>query len=316
MSTNLERFMEDASRIPAAPGVAMELARSCDSPSTTIDQLVAILRCDPGLTAKLLRMANSAYFASRREIGELSEAIVRLGLRRVQTMAMAFCIMEATCGARGSKREFDYTYYWNHALITATFADVVAETLRLKRAPEAMVAGLLQDLGVLVIQTSMPKEYRAVLATQKRSGEDLHLAELRRLGFNHMQVGEMLLRRWHIPDAICQVVGHHHQVESIEAAGDDVYRLACTCQVGSVVAKYLTHDTNRPKLLARAAELAGQNLGIDREKLQGILGLIRMRIESSADMLDVHLNEAMILRLDAAIRDRIAENILELTDIN
>ena len=293
----------------------MELARSCDSPSTTIDHLVAILRCDPGLTAKLLRMANSAYFASRREIGELSEAVVRLGLRRVQTMAMAFCIMEATCDDRSGKQEFDYTYYWNHALITATLADVVAETLRLERAAEAMVAGLLQDLGVLVIQTSAPREYRKVLATQKRSGEALHLAELRHLGFNHMQVGEMLLRRWHLPDAICQVVGHHHQVESVETAGDGVYRLACTCQVGSVVAKYLMHDANRPKLLARAAELAGKNLGISREKLQGILGLVRMRIESSADMFDVHLNEAMILRLDATIRDRIAENILELTDI-
>ena len=90
--------MADGSRIPVAPGVAMELARLSAEATSSTEQLAAVLKCDPSLTAKLLKMANSAYFASRREIANLEEAIVRLGLRRVQVMALAFCIVHESHG--------------------------------------------------------------------------------------------------------------------------------------------------------------------------------------------------------------------------
>ena len=116
---SLESLLGDASRIPAAPGVAMELAQTCRDPDCSIEHLVGVLKCDPALTAKILRMANSAYFASRREIGELSEAVVRLGLRRVQMMAMAFCGMEAASAKSDRQKGFDYSYFWNHRFYRA-----------------------------------------------------------------------------------------------------------------------------------------------------------------------------------------------------
>lgn len=315
MADALEGLLDDASRIPAAPGVALELARSCEDADVTIEHLVNILQCDPGLTAKVLRMANSAYFASRREIGDLSEAVVRLGLRRVQVMALAFCVMEATSGNTKRGHGFDYNYFWNHALITATFADVTATARRLHAAPEALVAGLLQDIGVLIIQTNMPGDYREVLDAQARGDEELHVVESRRLGFNHMQAGELMLRRWHIPEIVCRVVGNHHQSRALSGTAGGMYELAAACQVGAAMAKFLTGSANRPKLLSQAAHLAQDLLSMPGEQLQSLLGLVRMRLEASAEMLEVRLDETMTRRLDAAIRDRIAESVMELTDL-
>jgi len=292
----------------------MELAQACRDPDCSIEQLVGVLKCDPALTAKMLRMANSAYFASRREIGELSEAVVRLGLRRVQMMAMAFCVMEAASAKSDREKGFDYGYFWNHALVTATFADVVGNMNHTPMAMEALVAGLLQDIGVLIIQTCYPKRYRAVLSSVNRGVEELHVAETRRLGFNHMQAGELLLRQWHIPDSICTVAAYHHQPEAMEEPTGPVYELACICHVGAAVAKFLNHDTGRQGLMTQAADLAERHLDMSREELQAALGLVRMKLDASAEIFDIRLDELMIKRLDAAIRDQIAEAALDVTD--
>lgn len=314
MANALERMLDDASRIPTAAGVALELARSCEDADVTIEHLVSILQCDPSLTAKVLRMANSAYFASRREIGDLSEAVVRLGLRRVQIMALAFCIMDATKTDEDGRDAFDYNYFWNHALITAIFADVTATSRRLRLAPEALVAGLLQDIGVLIVQTSLPDDYHQVLAAQARDEEELYVVESRRLGFNHMEAGEMMLRRWHIPAAVCQVVGNHHQSRNLQGTSGGVGELAAVCQVGAAVGKFLTSDKSRSKCMSQATRLAQDLLGIAPDQLQSLLGLARMRLEASAEMLEVRLDDTMTRRLDAAIRDRIAESMLESTE--
>jgi len=310
----LESLLEDASRIPAAPGVALELANTCRDPECTIDQLVSVLKCDPALTVKILRMANSAYFASRREIAELGEAVVRLGLRRVQMMAMAFCIMEATSAKSERDKGFDYGYFWGHALVTATFADVMANMNHVALAMEALVAGLLQDIGVLMIQTCAPARYRSVLSSVTRGAEELHVAETRRLGFNHMQAGELLLKQWHIPDPICTVAAYHHQPDAMPSPEGPVHELACICHVGAAVAKFLNHDTGRQQLMAQAAGLAESHFGMTRERLQAVLGLVRMKLDASAQMFDVRLDELMIRRLDAAIRDQIADAAMETSD--
>jgi HD-like signal output (HDOD) protein len=311
---SLETLLEDASRIPAAPGVALELSRLCREADSSIESLVAVLKCDPALTAKILRMANSAYFASRREISSLSEAVIRLGLRRVQIMALAFCVIDATTGKGGRKDGFDYVYFWTHALVTGTFADVVSSTRRQKLAVEAFVAGLLQDIGVLVIQTAMPDRYRGVLTFREKAQEELYVTETRRLGFNHMQAGEFLLRRWHIPEAICVAVGNHHRPEVVQSQGEGVYELVRTCEAAAAVGKLLTHEGGRQQLLNGAVALAAKHFGMDRTEFQSILGLVRMKLDASAQMFEVNLDEAILRRLDAAIRDCIAERVMEFSD--
>jgi len=312
--TELEQLLEDASRIPAAPGVAMELARLCREADASIEHLVAILKCDPTLSAKVLRVANSAYFAARRKIADLSEAIIRLGLRRVQIMALAFCIMEATSSRAQRLGGFDYNYFWSHAVVTGTFADVLASARRMRLAVEALVAGLMQDIGVLVIQTCMPEKYRPVLGARSRLQTELHVAETKRLGFNHMQAGELLLRRWHIPEQVCLVVGNHHQPENTKLVGEPVYELARTCNLGAAVAKVLTNEHGTVRHLSQAAELAKNYFAMDLEEFQRILGQVRSGLDASAEIFDVHLDSLMIRRLDAAIRDCIAECTMQLPD--
>jgi HD-like signal output (HDOD) protein len=277
---------------------------------------VGILQCDPALAAKVLRMANSAYFAARREIGELTEAVVRLGLRRVQMMALAFCIMDATSGDPDQHKAFNYNYFWNHALVTGTLADVVANARRTTLAVEAMIAGLLQDIGVLIIQTNMPEAYRQVLSTTAKEQTELHVAETRHLGFNHMQAGQLLLTRWRIPESICLAAGHHHQPETIEEAAEGVGELARTCHLGAAVGKLLTAERGRRVLHRQTVELAGRHFGMSETDLQSLLGLVRMKLEASAQMFNLRLDELMVKRLDAAIRDRLAEGVMEMSDMS
>jgi HD-like signal output (HDOD) protein len=309
----LEELMADGSRIPVAPGVGMELSRLCAEATSSVEQLAAVLKCDPSLTAKVLKMANSAYFASQREIGNLAEAIVRLGLRRVQIMALAFCIVNASHG-KAKKYGFSYPYFWSHALVTGTFADELAARRRLRLSAEAMAAGLLQDIGVLVIQTAMPEDYAKVLAYYKKAGGELYVAETRHLGFDHAQAGAMLLRRWHLPEAVCQVVGSHHQPDGSGETVEGVRDLAQVCEVGAAVGKVLTHDQGRLALAARAAELAERHFGMSAKEFQDLLQVVRMKLDASSEMFELKLDETVVSRLDATIRNEVAENVLHMTE--
>jgi HD-like signal output (HDOD) protein len=309
----LEELMADGSRIPVAPGVGRELARLCAEPTSTVEQLAAVLRCDPSLTAKVLKMANSAYFASRREIGNLPEAIVRLGLRRVEVMALAFCIMHESRG-KAKQHGFSYPYFWSHALVTGTFADELAGRRRMRLSAEAMVAGLLQDIGVLVIQTAAPQEYEGVLAYNQKTQGELYVAEMRRLGFDHMQAGEKLLRRWHLPEAVCQVVGAHHHPDNLRDAPQGVHELAQVCELGAAVGKFLTRDQGRAALLAHATEVAERNFGLTAAEFQSLLQAVRLKLDASSEMFELKLDETVMRRLDASIRDQVAESVLHLTE--
>jgi HD-like signal output (HDOD) protein len=130
-----------------------------------------------------------------------------------------------------------------------------------------------------------------------------------------MQAGELMLRRWHITELVCRVVGNHHQPEAVRDAAGGLYELTSICKVGAVMGKFLTHKVSRPKLMSQATRLAHDLLGVSGDQLQGVLGLVRMRLEASAEMFEVRLDETMIRRLDAAIRDRIAETVMGLTDM-
>ncbi len=193
--------------LPSLPYVAHEILLTLSAPEVNLGDVAASLDRDPGLTARLVAMANSAYFAGYNPVYSVEEAVMRLGLNRVRTLATSILLS----GQFDPRRcpAFDASQYWYHAMGTAFAAGQLARYLPVGSGPDsAHLAGLLHSIGLLLLVHTFPADMDRVLSQHRQEPEqDLHLLERHTLGLDHYQAGAMLLEEWEVPEIISTAVG-------------------------------------------------------------------------------------------------------------
>ncbi|QEL64899.1 hypothetical protein OTERR_14230 [Oryzomicrobium terrae] len=197
-------------RLPSMPAVVTELLLRLEDPDLDTRQLAHDIARDQSLAAKTLRIANSPFYGLRGRVASIQDAVTILGLHTVRTLMLAAAAGE-TLG-RLKAEGLDTTTYWRHCTATAILARILA--VRARANPEsAFVVGLLHDIGRLVIATNFPTHYRAVHERSKAESLSLLEAERLCLGIDHVQVGELLARRWVFPLTIVEGIAGHHAPE-------------------------------------------------------------------------------------------------------
>jgi putative nucleotidyltransferase with HDIG domain len=190
--------------------VIHEVLTALASDESSAQDLAVILSKDQALCAKVLKIANSAFFAQSRRILDIDSAIVLLGFDSIAQLALATSVFNAFGTGRTHAR-FDIYGFWEHSIATAIGAKDIAETLhRNADRKVAYTAGLLHDIGKLVLLIHFPEEYGPVLHQLDSEGMFLHGAEQSILGFTHCDVGEWLFNRWNYPERLVQAVARHH----------------------------------------------------------------------------------------------------------
>lgn len=195
-------------QIPSLPIVVAELLASFDSDDLDIGYLVGKISQDQGLAARVLRVANSAFYGLSSRVGGVGEAVTVLGFHAVRSLALAAGIVKVLPHKEGGR--FDVLAFWQHAVACGVAARSLA--VRAGRNPEtAFTAGLLHDIGKLALDTYFREAFDAVLAYRAEHGCLMTEAEHAVLGFDHAAVGYEMARQWHFPPAIQQAIRDHHQ---------------------------------------------------------------------------------------------------------
>jgi putative nucleotidyltransferase with HDIG domain len=197
---------------PAMPGVALDLLALAETPSATVPQIEGLLRRDPGLTANLLKLANSAYFGMPTKVGSVRQAVMLLGLKRLAQMVFAACIsgmMDA--GVPGY--DLPAGELWRHSLAVSVAAKGLARELKLEAADEIFTAGLLHDVGKLILGQFVQEEYLQIERALAQ-GLTFERAEAIVLGVDHAAIGAQVLAKWSLPENIVQAVRWHHTPEA------------------------------------------------------------------------------------------------------
>ncbi len=199
--------------LPPVPQTALKLVGLLDQPSVSNDEVVALLRCDNVLTAKLLRACNSPYFGLAEPVSSVDQAVFILGhqqiLHIVLTISFGSAMVVSLPGYAGEANEL-----WRHSLITATAGEIIADqfTNLNVEPPVAFTVGLLHDIGKLVLNQALTPDLQKEIRTRAdRENLSRYEAELAVLGTNHAEVGGCLLQTWHLPEAVVEAAAHHHQ---------------------------------------------------------------------------------------------------------
>ena len=310
MPSLMEKLIK-AEAIPSPPGVALEIVRLNRDEDVDIERLAAVVERDPAIVAKLLKMANSASFGRPGQISDIHQAIVTLGLRSVNMLALSFSVVAVASGR--SRTDFDYPRFWTATGVTATAARVLAGRFQPRLKDEAFLAGLLANFAQLVIAEAAPGEYAKVAAAVGRRGEALLEAERRVYGADHAAIGEELLRGWGLPERVARAVGAHHDPDAIgddDAPTRDLARIVCVADSWGEL--YSAGEVERDA--RRLTEVAERHLGADVEALQELLHTVGEAVPEMMELLaidavdPVALAEVRVQATEQLVRESLALN--------
>lgn len=246
--------------LPPAPQILPELLPLLDQSDIDADRVVRLLTHDPGLTANLLRLANSALLGGSRPAENLAEAITRLGFRRVYELVVAM-VGARMLGSAQTGYGMISGELWKHSLGTALAARCLAQDVG-ENETAAFTAGLLHDTGKLVLSEALAGKYEQIVEETERNRRSMLEAEEAIVGAHHAQLGGRLLERWKLPPSLVGAVRHHHAPS--DAAG--CTPLAAIVYLGNMVAHCMGYCAGYQSFALRGrAEVFGI-LNLDPER--------------------------------------------------
>jgi putative nucleotidyltransferase with HDIG domain len=229
----ISELLKKVDALPASPALLPKLAHALrDINNTNVHELVDIIMFDSSLTAKLLQIANSAYFGNTTPLTNVGDAISQVGYDAVFLLAAS--ITGEGCLRLAPGTGLDAVLLWKHSVTTAFGAKHVAQAAGLD-GNFLFTAGLLHDLGKVVFAGTYGKDYVRMFDPDKRNSLSLIEWERAQYGCDHAEVGAALLERWKIPAAIVAAVRFHHRPS---AAGENAPLAACIC-LGDILSRTL-----------------------------------------------------------------------------
>ena len=205
----LKRITESIIRLPTLPTVVSRMIQLVDNPKTSAASLAQFIASDQSLTARILKLANSAYYGFPREITTVNMAIVVLGFNAVKDMGLSLSVFDVFKDIEGDAT-FSSTDFWQHSIACGVASRVLARRILPRVAGEAFVAGLLHDIGKVILNQYAHAEFVAILKLVASSGVSLDEAELAVIGASHAQVGGWLAEKWNLPTLIVSSIIFHH----------------------------------------------------------------------------------------------------------
>ena len=277
--------IRSARSLPSPPAVAVRLIELGEDPDVGLDQLIEVLRADPALTARLLRLANSPLYARRRRAETLHQAVVLLGMDAVFTAALSLTLV-GDREALGTS-SLSFRDQWSRSVHAAVAAQLLARRCGGATPGDAFLAGLVQDIGVLALGRVVPDLYDRL--TSRSVHEDLVACELDGVGIDHAAAGAILLEEWRLPGHIVDAVARSHVGGNASAARD---RLPNLVAVGALIADAVRGE--QEKLLA-ASGAASSLLGLDTTEFGSVMDEIVLTIPDLAPMLEAEVPSPEVL---------------------
>ena len=206
--TEIDLLIKNQISLPSPPAIAVKILNTVQNAEFSLGDLETIISADPALISKMLRIVNSAMYSLPNKVGNISRALSILGTNLIKNVALSFVIAGDLHGDDSSS--FDFDYFWRRSVTAAVAAELVMG-LTQKKDEDIFVAGLLQDIGVLVLYLAKGKEYDAALKHCVVSGgTNLVPIEQDLFRYDHQQVGCLLLESWGIPESITIPTRFHH----------------------------------------------------------------------------------------------------------
>ncbi|WP_018962641.1 HDOD domain-containing protein [Coprothermobacter platensis] len=205
---SLPELIDQVDTVLPVPSVAMQVVKLLDQPDSNVRDVADVLAQDQGLTANVLKLANSAYYGMPRRVSLPVEAVALLGFKTVRSIVWS-SVMEVLYNKPLVGYKLESGALWEHSLAAAVIGKYLANSFKLKDPESFYVSGLLHDVGKLVLNIYLPVEFGKVIGLVEH-GKTFSEAEKEVLGYDHAEIGGLICDKWHLPENIVDGVRYHH----------------------------------------------------------------------------------------------------------
>jgi diguanylate cyclase (GGDEF)-like protein len=268
---------------PSPSKVATDIISLARDPDIEMSKVAQAVGRDPAMTAKILRIANSAFYAQRRPSQNLRQALVIIGLNAALTLALSFSLVNSMRALRPSG--IDYPRYWRRCLLGATAARAFSELAKTGQPEDIFLAALLQDMGVLALDRAS-RDFYARLPAQATHA-DWIAYETQQLGKDHAGYSGMLLKAWNLPERIWQAVAHSHTPQVLSAATEEGKYARCIT-LGSDLAEAVLR-ADRAAAVGALAQRAHSLLGMSHELFNEVVARILNLIPETEELYETSI---------------------------
>jgi diguanylate cyclase (GGDEF)-like protein len=276
-ASSLDRFVARAGQLYSLPAVAIEVLELTSNPKLDSRALKECIENDPALTTKILRVVNSSLFGLSRAVSDLNQALALLGTKPLKLLVLGFSLPNELLGGVSPKV---LNRYWRRTLTKAVTARELRRKLWRGDGDEAFIAGLLQDVGVLVLVKELGDTYSRFLEKVQAERGDLPALEHASLGFTHTELSARLLDAWNLPEAIVQAVASGPS----GAASAEAQRLVDVLCLAELIAAVLIDE--RPSALTELLE-RGAAFGFSSDELNQLVETLEEKVRQLADVLSL-----------------------------
>ena len=222
VTQSAEQLANNVTHLASFPDVAFRINDMLSDEDSGAEEIGAVIEPDPALSAALLKLANSALFGIGGNVSNVARAITVVGLREVRDLAFGIC---ATTTFKGIPNDLvSVEDFWKHSLYCAVAARQIGAAAKVAGGDSLFTAGLLHDIGHLVMFNQCPEESKHALlrSVDDNDGVCVHLSEKEVFGFDHAAVGGALARQWRLPDSLRAPIEYHHEPYAADEVTDSI----------------------------------------------------------------------------------------------
>ena len=265
MAVSAEQLMRGTTQVSSLPDLYRRLDAAIDAPNSSFAQIGKIIGDDTGFTARLLRIANSALYNFPSKIETVDRAMSIIGTKQLRELALATTVIRLFSGMDNALVSMES--FWRHSLCCGAAARVIATARRENNIERFFVLGMLHDVGRLVMYNRIPELCGEIIDEARSSQRLLVEVEKEKLGFNHADIGRLLLQMWKLPKAQIEAVGYHHTPHVAQH-----YPLeAAVVHMADVIANALQCGTSGERYVPRFNAEAWRRLELNESQLGSII---------------------------------------------
>jgi len=283
---DIKDFLKKIKDLPTISSVANQINLNEKDRSLTAKSLSDIISRDPALTAKVLKLANSAYYGLVREVATLDRAVTVLGFETVKNLALTVSVFNVFRSRQGQL--IDFRDLWYHSLGTAVAAKAICSRtpalLHDKNlAEQAFLCGIIHDIGKIAMVRNLPEEMAQVFERMQQTQVPQYEAERELIGFTHQRAGQALADAWHFPEEYLKVIRQHHAPAVTQEGDPRTMQLIMAVYIGNKIAKVMHLGASTDPLAVKITPDDLKKGGINGNDLPPLIASIR---EAYASLLE------------------------------
>lgn len=292
--------------LPTLPTVASQLITLTAREDVVLSDIANLISKDISLSAKILKVANSAFYSFPQQISSITQAVSILGTNAVRSLVLSFSFLSM----KGEKHAyFDFKKFWQQSLATAIASQLILENVKGANTEEVLLSGLLQNLGELVFIMTLPEEYEKVLIEAERTGGNVASIEKQMFSIDHAALGYEVTSSWGFPENLCLPILYHHSPLEYDGKNENIRQTIAAIYLSTVLTHIFTADNPQihyKKFRTQAASL----LKISPPNIEKILASVHIKIQEASSYFDFKLDPV------TSIHDILQEANIRLSLIN